>query len=251
MTSDKGILIKNIYYMLTYAFQILRQKNYDEIAAEKFDEVQDLFAAILAKGISQQLKHGLYRVYDERTESLAVMRGKLDINGTLQNRIQQRRLLSCSYDELTENNVFNQIQKTTAVLLLRSDAVKAEQRVELKKVMFFFNSIDTLDPKCISWGLLTFQRNNQNYQMLLNICYFVLEGMLQTTDQGEYKLVQFSDEHMARLYERFVLEYYKKHYAQSVSASASPNKMGFERRNRKPRYALSACNANRHYFAIR
>ena len=221
MTNDKGILIKNIYYMLTYAFQVLRQKNYDEIAAEKFDEVQDLFAAILAKGISQQLKHGLYRVYEDRTESLTVMRGKLDINGMIQNRIQQRQLLSCSYDELTENNVFNQILKTTAVLLLRSDEVKAEQRTALKKVMLFFNSIDTIDPKCISWGLLTFQRNNQNYQMLLNICYFVLEGMLQTTEQGKYKLAQFSDEHMARLYERFVLEYFKKHYAPSVSASAS------------------------------
>ena len=34
MTNDKGILIKNIYYMLTYAFQILRQSNYDDIAKD-------------------------------------------------------------------------------------------------------------------------------------------------------------------------------------------------------------------------
>ena len=42
MTEDKGILIKNIYYMLTYAFQVLRQTNYEEIEAEQFDEIQDL-----------------------------------------------------------------------------------------------------------------------------------------------------------------------------------------------------------------
>lgn len=39
MTKDKGIFIKNIYYMLAYAFRILRQKNYDEIAAEEFDDI--------------------------------------------------------------------------------------------------------------------------------------------------------------------------------------------------------------------
>ena len=60
MTNDKGILIKNIYYMLTYAFQILRQSNYDDIAAEDFENIHDMFAAILGKGVAQQLKHGLY-----------------------------------------------------------------------------------------------------------------------------------------------------------------------------------------------
>lgn len=63
MTNDKGIFIKNIYYMLAYAFRVLRQKNYDNVAAEDFDNVQDLFAAILAKGVSQQLKQGLYQEY--------------------------------------------------------------------------------------------------------------------------------------------------------------------------------------------
>lgn len=50
MTSDKGILIQNIYYMLTYAFQVLKQENYKEVAAEEFERIQDLFAAILARG---------------------------------------------------------------------------------------------------------------------------------------------------------------------------------------------------------
>ena len=27
MTNDKGILIQNIYYMLTYAFRVLRQED--------------------------------------------------------------------------------------------------------------------------------------------------------------------------------------------------------------------------------
>ena len=49
MTKDKSIFIKNIYYMLSYAFTVLRQGGYEEIATEKFENVHDLFAAILAK----------------------------------------------------------------------------------------------------------------------------------------------------------------------------------------------------------
>ena len=56
MTKDKSIFIKNIYYMLSYAFQVLKQSNYDEVSTEDFDRVEDLFAAILARGISRQLK---------------------------------------------------------------------------------------------------------------------------------------------------------------------------------------------------
>ena len=52
MTIDKGIFIRNIYYMLTYAFQELKQNNYEEIAGEEFDEIHDLFAEILLRGIS-------------------------------------------------------------------------------------------------------------------------------------------------------------------------------------------------------
>ena len=42
MTEDKGILIRNIYYMLAYAFQELKQNNYAEIKGESFEDIYDL-----------------------------------------------------------------------------------------------------------------------------------------------------------------------------------------------------------------
>lgn len=63
MTKDKSIRIKNIYYMLSYAFQTLKESVLDEVAIEEFDTIHNLFAAILSKGISVQLKRGLYKAY--------------------------------------------------------------------------------------------------------------------------------------------------------------------------------------------
>ena len=128
MTNDKNILIKNIYYMLAYAFQVLKRNNYANIASEKFEHIEDLFAEILSRGISYQLKQGLYREYVPKTESLPTMRGKIDITKTIKHRIQCQQILSCEFDELSENNIFNQILKTTISILLQEKIVAKERK---------------------------------------------------------------------------------------------------------------------------
>ncbi|MHC1735746.1 MAG: 5-methylcytosine-specific restriction endonuclease system specificity protein McrC [Erysipelotrichaceae bacterium] len=221
MIKDKSIQINNIFHMLTYAFQVLKQTQYDEVESEKFDNIQNLFAAILARGVSQQLKHGLYREYINHHESLTLMRGKLDINETIRSMAENKQVLACDFDELSENCLFNQIIKSTCFLLIKDKSVERKQKESLKRVMMFFGNVDMMDPKDVQWSRLRFQQNNKNYQLLLNICYFVLDGLLQTTENGKYKMTTFSDEHMEKLYEKFVLEYYRYHHQYLNEASAS------------------------------
>lgn len=213
MTDDKGILIKNIYYMLTYAFQSLRQSNYDNVAAEDFENIHDMFAAILGKGTASQLKQGLYREYILQEEELSVLRGKLTIQGTIKNKIQHKQKLSCEYDELSENNLLNQILKTTMMILVRQKTVKQEHKAVLRKNLVFFNNVDEIAPSQIKWDMIWYQKNHQNYRMLMNVCYLVLDGLLLSTDKGEKKLAAFLDDKaMHSLYEKFILEYYRYHH---------------------------------------
>ena len=221
MIKDKTIFIKNIYYMLSYAFTILNQDGYEDIATEKFDNIHNLFAAILAKGVSRQIKQGLYREYLNKTEDISVVRGKINIPGTIQNRLSRKRIVTCEYDELSENNLLNQILKTTVLVLLSHAKVDTEYKKKKKKEMLFFSEVDTIDPTTVRWSSIRFQRNNNTYRMLISLCQLILEGMLLTTDSGEYKLATFIDEQrMNRLYEKFILEYYTKECPE-VKASAS------------------------------
>ena len=224
MIKDKSILIKNIYYMLSYAFTTLNQSNYEEVAKEDFDNIHNLFAAILAKGIGQQLKQGLYREYLNQKEDMSVMRGKIDMPGTIRNKLARKHVLTCEYDELSENNLLNQILKTTVMLLLRHAKVDSVYKSDLKKEMLFFSNVDTLELNCIKWSSIRFQRNNQTYRMLISLCQFIAEGMLLTTEHGEYRLASFIDEQrMCRLYEKFILEYYTQTFPElTVKASQIP-----------------------------
>ena len=67
------IRIQNIYHMLAYAFQVLREQGYRDVATEEFANTAELCAEILARGISSQLKRGLGREYLDRTEALSAL----------------------------------------------------------------------------------------------------------------------------------------------------------------------------------
>ena len=65
------IRVQNVYYMLAYAFQVLHEQGYKNVATEEFDNVAELLSAILCRGVSVQIKRGLIRQYISREEALA------------------------------------------------------------------------------------------------------------------------------------------------------------------------------------
>lgn len=222
MIKNKSIFIKNIYYMLSYAFTSLKQSVYDDIQKEAFDNIHNLFGAILSKGIGMQLKQGLYRTYINRVEPLSVVRGKIDMPGTIRNRLEHRMCVTCDYDELSENNLLNQILKSTVLLLLRQKDVDERYKAELKKEMLYFSGVDEIELSGIRWSDIRFQRNNRTYQLLLGICQLLIEGSLMTTEKGEYHLANFIDERrMSRLYEKFILEYYAQEFGERIKGFSS------------------------------
>ncbi len=216
------IPVRNIYYMLSYAFQVLNEQGYKNIKTEEFANVAELCAAILSKGVSLQLKRGLAREYLEETGALSSLRGRIEISDSIKTKSIMKRQLVCSYDDFSENSYMNRIIKTTMELLLHADIAKARKK-ELRNLLVFFGNVDILDVHTINWTI-QYNRNRQAYRMLISICYLVIKGLLQTNTDGTTKLMDFVDEQrMCRLYEKFILEYYRKEFPQlSISASQIP-----------------------------
>lgn len=205
--------------MLAYAFQVLNEQGYRNIATEDFDNTAELCAAILIRGTSIQIKRGLGKEYIPQTEALSSLRGKIDITESIKTQALQRKQLVCSYDEFSVNSYMNRIIKSTMQLLLRVDITKARKK-ELRKLLVFFDDVDVIDLYSVNWNM-QYNRNNQTYRMLISICYLVVKGLLQTQSDGTTKLMDFLDEQrMHRLYEKFILEYYRREYPQ-ITANAS------------------------------
>lgn len=209
---DKKEFVKNIYYMLSYAFKDLQLKKRNNVNAEDFNNIHNLFASILAKGIGWQLKHGLNREYVAHTEDIPCIKGRIFMPGTIRNMVARKQLITCEFDELSENNLLNQVLKTTAMLLLSSPDVEPKYKEALKKEILFFANVDTiLQPKSIRWSSINFYQGNQTYRFLMAVCQLIIEEMLLTTENGEFHLANFLDESsIEKLYEGFIREFYKK-----------------------------------------
>lgn len=210
-----GIRVENVYYMLAYAFEALAEGAYASVKSETFENAEDLFGEILSLGLSGLLKRGLHRSYIEVEEDIVGFRGRLDIPRTLSHRAAKSQMLHCVHDEFSANNEFNQILKTAGALLLRSGML-VRSRFKLKRALLCLEGVEELDPKTIRWSGLRYQKNNQHYVMLINICRFIIDGMLMGDGVvgGDRKIrhVKFDDLKMSKLYEHFICSYYAKHY---------------------------------------
>lgn len=199
--------------MLSYAFRILNEEKYHDIKAEEFQYTADLMAAILLKGLSSQIKRGLGRDYIQKTDMISTPRGKIDVSLSIKEQAIFSRKLVCVYDSFEENTYMNQVLKSSAQRLIQSDDVKMERKKALKKLMLYFNNVDIIDLRTVKWRCFQYTKNNATYKMLINICFLVAKGLLLTDEKGDLKMSKYLDDRqMHNLYEKFILEYYRKHY---------------------------------------
>lgn len=213
------IPIKNIYYMLSYAFKTLSEQGYKSIETESFNNAGDLCAEILIRSVSKQLKQGLNQEYITYSEPLSVLRGKVEISDSIKNQTHLKKQLVCSYDEFSYNNYLNQIIKTTLEMLLKFD-ISTERKKKIRRILLYFKDVKILDPKTINWKI-HYTRNKKSYEFIISICYLIIKGLLQTQSDGSLKMLElFDEQNMHRLYENFVREYFKSEYP-SISVSAS------------------------------
>lgn len=204
------IPVKNVYYMLAYAFTVLRQNGYKNLEGEEFEHIHDLFAAIIVIGVSTQLKQGLYKAYQVTEEDTAVPRGKIEFAQTVKRNTLQKHRLICSFDIFTENTLQNRILKCCVLFLIRHGKVSGKNKCDLRKLLPYFSNVKEIIPTSIQWKQLQLHKGNQSYKFLMFICHLVLHDMLICEKPGQYKMQDYLDERqMSNIYERFVRNYYR------------------------------------------
>lgn len=198
--------------MLSYAFQSLNFKEYKKVASEEFDNIYELFSELLTIALNKQIKQGLYRDYIEVDETTSSIRGKINITESINELSFINKKLNCTYDEFSVNSYLNKIIKTTLSILLKAPITKIQRR-GIKNILLYFRDVGVLDTNSINWQI-RYDRNNQDYRMIIGICYLTLNGLLQSDREGEKKLMEFFDDmRMSRLYEKFILNYYRKEHS--------------------------------------
>ena len=191
----------------------LSESGYRKTDVEDFSHIEDLFAMILEKGISKLRKSGLLCGYEKKEEPLSTLRGKINISKSIASCVNLTGKLICEYDEWTENIYLNKILKASIFHLLKSKDVKKERKEKLRSLVSFFSKVDLISMREIKWNKLIYNRNNLTYKMLIDICKFIYDACIYTTQDGLKRRQQFDYEKILHsIYEKFLLAYYKRHF---------------------------------------
>lgn len=205
------IPIKNVYYLLSYAFVALRQGPYRKLATEEFANAADLCAAILVTGVSSQLKRGLARDYVTQTQATRVPSGKIEITASLKEQGIRQDQVVCTSDEFLVDIHLNRILKATLSVLLRAQVTQRRKK-EIARLLGFFTDVTLVRLDEVDWQV-RYHRHNQSYQLLVSVCWLVAKGLLMGSEKGELRLAEFFDEQqLSRLYERFLLGYFQREH---------------------------------------
>ena len=205
------IPIRNIYYMLSYAYDVMKEGENVKLADEDFENIYDLFGKILVNGLGLLIKRGFNREYINVSEEMPLLRGKIDVNETLKRQNHIVGKLNCEYDELSSNFLFNQIIKASIINLIKYKGIDKQIREKLMNINRYFHDIDLIQLQKQHFSYIRYHRNNRFYRLIIDICEILFDELLVSPQKGETIFKDFiKDGRMATLYEKFILNFYKK-----------------------------------------
>lgn len=217
------IPIKNLFYMLCYAWNVLAIADDMKLSSELFDDAYNLLSRVFSYGIGKLIRQGFHRSYIEKTEELKTLRGKIQVQESLAKLTMQQKKLICTYDEYSTNDLFNQILKYTIKSIIINPGIDISTKKQLKKQAVFFEGIDSTPPSKANRQKLVFNKNNATYKMLINIAIMLYDNTTVNEDTGNNTFKDFyRQEQMHKVFELFILNFYRIHLDSSIYKVHAP-----------------------------
>lgn len=217
------IPIRNVYYLLAYAWGHADAARDREVDAAPVDSLPDLLAFVLAQRVGALLKRGLDRSYVEESVVLAGVRGKLEFATTVKRNLLSQLRTACIVEELRHDVLHNQILRSTLRGLLALRGLTAEVRAQVGLVYRRLVGISDIEIRRSSFRRVRIHRNNRAYSFLMQLCRLIHESLLVEEDgTARFADIRDRDGEMGRLFEDFVANFYRVEQSRYRVVSQAP-----------------------------
>ncbi|WP_338763433.1 5-methylcytosine-specific restriction endonuclease system specificity protein McrC [Bernardetia sp. ABR2-2B] len=229
------IPIKNIYYLLCYAWNKLDESKQIKVDVEEKTELLDLFAKVLINATKVLLKRGIDRDYIENVQEINAVKGKLQVSQTLKQNLLVKQKTLCGFDDFSFNILQNQILLSTVQRLIKTKNLDRKLKTELiflqRKLP---KTIEKIELKSSLFSQIKIHRNNRFYGFVMNVCQIIYENTLPSENKNELGNYTFSDftrdeRKMNQLFEAFIRNFYKIEQTKFTTVKAEIIKWNFEK----------------------
>ena len=188
--------------MLCYAWNVLAITDDIKVGSDDYDDAYNLLARIFSFGVGRLIRSGFHRSYIEETEELSTIRGKINIQESINDLSIYNKKVVCTYDEYSTNDTFNQIIRYTINSLIKNSVISDITKKELIKESTFFVGIKPIPPTKQTLKKLVFNRNNIMYKLLINISTMLYNNTTVNEEDGNEVFKDFyRNEQMHKVFE--------------------------------------------------
>ena len=209
MENNRKVPIKNILYMFSYIWD--KVEEIDLALKDNNDDFDspNILAKLFIENIKDIFKIGLYREYKLHIEEIKGIKGKIKFKESLNKLSFENAKEVCEYDNFDENNIINQIIKTTTYRLYKCNHIKESYRRQLNNILLYFNNVDIIDVTDKSFDI-QFNRNNYYTYFIIMICKLIKDCTMLSEDEGKYKFINIldDDKKMELIFELFIYKFY-------------------------------------------
>ena len=220
-----SIPIRNVYYLLLYAWDQFTPKNQAEVGVESSFDLPNLLGRVLAEGTRRLLRRGSDRGYIGCVDELTAPRGRFLLAEAIKRSSFVRGGLICQFDELSPDVVHNRILKAALATLARSEVIDVSLAAELNSLRAKLGGVTEVALSKQLFKQLQLSRNISHYSLLMKICELVRELLLPKEGGRGSRFADIlrDEERMSFIFEAFVRNFYRREQNQfSVGSEVIP-----------------------------
>ena len=162
----------------------------------------DVFIRHFCEELFAQLRKGALLRYVHREDNLTVLRGRLLIDRQLKLNSGHQGRLYCVFDELVEDNMYNQYIKC-ALRVVHGQARSLAAKRPATELLYRFDGVrDQRPEECRDWKFPE-RRDTKRFESVFRQCGWFLRGLGQDVAAGERRSLSVLFD-MNRLFEEFI-----------------------------------------------
>ena len=227
-TTKSGIPIRNVWYMLLYAWSAYRKKDRLSVKVDQAPSLDALLASVLADQIEQRIRIGLQRDYILTESLVAGIRGRINFGESLKRFSFHRGQAYCHHDVFCADVLNNQIIRSTLDRVAQIGDFGAKRqigdnlRARIRRLVRNLEGIDLIELTAEQIRRQRLKRTDADYGLMLAICHLLYHRLMPTEDVGVERLpgLDRDDLTLFEIFEQFVAQFFTFHLSRDWDVGA-------------------------------
>lgn len=175
----KSVFIKMIRSLKDFSGKVFNSAN---LNVDKMN-LYEIFISLYLSEVRHLIKKGIKSFYESQQDNLKVYKGKLKLKEQQRMNLIHKERFFVEYDEYTQNRPENRLIKCT-LLKLQNISNYIVNITEIKNVLNYFDHIDASTNYDKDFSKVVINRNNSDYETIMNWSKVFLYNKSFTTFSG-------------------------------------------------------------------